>query len=128
MLRLLLLLQMLLKSNKIGLLLLLKLLLEEGEGLHPVWLLLTSVGLSSLSTILVLLLLLLRRWDPWVGPGWVVPSHFCGGLLVDLLLQLVPESLLSGSRSPGSRKAEIERGGGDAAPTSRRSLLPLVAL
>ena len=68
--------------------------------------LLSSAGtvLSSLSTIgvlLLLLLLLLCRGDLWVGPGWVLPSHSCGGLLIDFFLQLIPESLLGSSGSPG---------------------------
>ena len=32
--------------------------------------------------------------------------------MVDLFLQLVPESLLCGSRSPGPRETEVERCGG----------------
>lgn len=73
------------------------LLLEVRESPCPVWL------LNSNGAILILLLVL---WA--VGPNWAVPSHPHGGLLVCCLHELFTESLLGGSGSLGSRKAEIE--------------------
>ena len=86
--------------------------------MHPFWLLLL------LRWLLLKLLLLLTSistvwlWDLWSGPGWVVPSHPCGRLLVDDFLKIVSESLLSRSWPAKFREPKPERGSGS--PSNER--------